>query len=329
MGSVPSDYVIKEQQQEAYAAILRAIYAHPHLAEPLETDQFLTQSRKMLNITNSAAILESVRPDLELIRQGQIVRAGSGTPLAGPGPIGAPGGARSGGGGAKSRSAFKTPGASKGRSRAANTRSTGSIDPEGLVGRRVWRYYPNEDEKHPWVEGFFTGYDRSMNTYTITYDPNKESMSTETGFSLELANPAEYVLGDYAIVENQMGSRRWTEKPAPVHVQSPAGHPNRPSKRSRRDLKIPAQAPFAPLWFEDALASGSAGVLQIMLTMLEMRERDIVDTLQWAQLSLEMGQELETRLKLEAEFHRLVARENEIHGQLTALRKADGVTAGG
>ena len=112
-------------------------------------------------------------------------------------------------------------------------------------------------------------------------------------------------------------------------MQSPAGHPNRPSKRSRRDLKIPAQAPFAPLWFEDALASGSAGDLQIMLTMLEMRERDIVDTLQWAQLSLEMGQELETRLKLEAEFHRLVARENEIHGQLTALRKADGVTAGG
>lgn len=322
MGSVPSEYVMKELQQEAYAAILRAVYAHPHLQDPLDSDAFLTQARKMLNITNHGPILESVRADLELIRQGQIVRAGSGTPIAGPGPIGAPGGARSGGV-PKSRAAFKTPGISKSRSR--NTRSTGTVDPEGLVGRRVWRYYPNEDPNHPWVEGFFTGYDRSQNTYTITYDPNMDSVSYETGFSLDATNPSEYVLGDYAFVQDQHGSRRQSERPMDVKVQTPTGHG--PAKRRKKDLKIPPVAPFAPLWFEDALACGSAGDLNVMLTMLEMREKDIVDTLQWAELSLEMGQELEARLKLEAEFHTLVARENEIHTQLAELRKAEGVAA--
>ena len=76
---------MREQQQEAYAACLRAIYAHPHLSDPLEMDAFLTSARKMLHITNPGAILESVRTDLELIRQGQVVRAGSGTPVMGAG----------------------------------------------------------------------------------------------------------------------------------------------------------------------------------------------------------------------------------------------------
>ena len=30
MGSAPSDEVIRGLEQEAYAALLRAIYAHPH-----------------------------------------------------------------------------------------------------------------------------------------------------------------------------------------------------------------------------------------------------------------------------------------------------------
>ena len=36
MGVSPSDHVIRELEQEAYAALLRAIYAHPHGAtDPL------------------------------------------------------------------------------------------------------------------------------------------------------------------------------------------------------------------------------------------------------------------------------------------------------
>lgn len=320
MGSVPSEYVMKEQQQEAYAACLRAIYAHPHLADPLETDAFLTSARKMLHISDHAAILDAVRTDLELIRQGQVVRAGSGTPVSGGGPIGAPGGAR-GSAGPKSRAGgvFKTPSISKSRSR--NTRSMGTVDPEGLVGRRVWRYYPNEDQNHPWVEGFFTGYDKSQNTYTITYDPNTPSVSEEFGFSLEYANPAEYVLGDYAFIQDQNGSRRQSERPPDVKIHSPVGHG--PSKRRRQGIKIPTAAPFQPLWFEGALQEGTAADLGIMLTMLEVKEKDLLDAIQWAEKALEMGVELEARLKLEAEFEALVAKEKHIQSQLTDLRKTD------
>jgi hypothetical protein len=313
---------MREQQQEAYAACLRAIYAHPHLSDPLEMDAFLTSARKMLHITNPGAILESVRTDLELIRQGQVVRAGSGTPVMGAGPIGAPSGGR-GSAGPKSRAggAFKTPSQSKSRSR--NTRSTGTVDPEGLVGRRVWRYYPNEDQNHPWVEGFFTGYDRSLNTYTITYDPNTASVSEEAGFSLEYANPAEYVLGDYAFIQDQNGSRRQSERPADVKVQSPIGQG--PSKRRRNGVKIPTSAPFQPLWFEGALQEGSRADLDIMLTMLELKEKDLLDAIQWAEKALEMGVELDSRLRLEAEFEALIAKERHIESQLVELRRPGGV----
>lgn len=95
--------------------------------------------------------------------------------------IGAPGGARS-----KSRASggFKTPstgGKSGGRGRS--TRSSGGVDPQGMVGRRIWRYYPEEDAMNPWVEGFLTDYDPNSGTYTILYDPNRPELeSTETGF---------------------------------------------------------------------------------------------------------------------------------------------------
>lgn len=101
-------------------------------------------------------------------------------------PIGAPGGAR-----AKSRaSGYKTPSSGgKGRSRAM--RSAGSVDPQGLVGRRIWRYYPDENPEQPWVEGFLTDYDTHSQTYTILYDPNDPGLkeTTEFGFDLNSTNP--------------------------------------------------------------------------------------------------------------------------------------------
>ena len=100
-------------------------------------------------------------------------------------PIGAPGGAR-----AKSRAGYKTPSTGgKGRSRAM--RSAGSVDPQGLVGRRIWRYYPDENPEQPWVEGFLTDYDTHSQTYTILYDPNDPGLkeTTEFGFDLNSTNP--------------------------------------------------------------------------------------------------------------------------------------------
>ena len=100
-------------------------------------------------------------------------------------PIGAPGGLK---GKSRPSGLSKTPStAGKGRSR--NTRSTGSVDPQGLVGRRIWRYYPDEDPQNHWVEGFLTDYDTKSNTYTILYDPNTAKETTEDLFDPNANNP--------------------------------------------------------------------------------------------------------------------------------------------
>jgi len=198
MGSVPSEDVVRALEREAYAALLRAIYANPHAnADPLSIDAFLTKAREHLRITNHANILEAVRADLERIRQGQRITQGTGTPIQ-SGPIGAPGGAR-----AKSRaSGYKTPSTGgKGRSRAM--RSAGSVDSQGLVGRRIWRYYPDENPEQPWVEGFLTDYDTNSQTYTILYDPNDPGLkeTTEFGFDLNSTNPVRNIK-DIILLEN-------------------------------------------------------------------------------------------------------------------------------
>jgi len=46
MGVSPSDHVIRELEQEAYSALLRAIYAHPHGA----TDPLVRVNTLLLNI---------------------------------------------------------------------------------------------------------------------------------------------------------------------------------------------------------------------------------------------------------------------------------------
>jgi len=280
-------------------------------------DDFLTKAREQLHITNHAAILESVRTDLELIRQGQRIVPGMGTVIP-PGPIGAPGGSK-----AKSRpsSAFKTPSTAKARSRA--TRSTTSVDPQGLVGRRIWRYYPEEDPENPWVEGFLTDYDTISHTYTILFDPNDPGLkeTTELGFDLNATNPSEYVLGDYVNIAEQIGSRRISQKPQPVKVSSPNNHG--PAKRRRASVKIPANAPFNPLWLENALAEASSEDLHIMLSMLEKKEIDLLSAIEMTDKSLAMGEELEARLKLEVEFEDLCKKEQDIMDQLQQLRKIE------
>jgi len=62
-----------------------------------------------------------------------------------------------------------------------------------------------------------------------------------------------------------------------------------------------------------------------MLTMLELKEKDLLDAIQWAEKALEMGVELDSRLRLEAEFEALIAKERHIESQLVELRRPGGV----
>lgn len=93
------------------------------------------------------------------------------------------------GGGGGVRTPVMSRQASLGRPRS--TRSMSTVDPHGYVGRIIWRWYPDEDENLPWVEGFITDYDPSSQTYSILYDPHhpEQKETTETGFSFDTANP--------------------------------------------------------------------------------------------------------------------------------------------
>lgn len=320
MGVSPSDHVIRELEQEAYSALLRAIYAHPHGAtDPLAIDAFLTKAREQLRIDNHSEILESVRNDLELIRQGQRIAPGRSTPLS-AGPIGASGPPR----GKRASGGFKTPSTGgKTGSRARFSRSQ-NADPREFVGRRIWRFYPEEDPGHPWVEGFISDYDSQSGMYTILYDPNDPAAkeSAETNFNFMTAKSDEYVLGEFVNLAEQSGSRRIAQKPHPVKVPTPSSQG--PSKRRRASaLKIPSSAPFHHPWFENAILDASAEELNIMLSMLEKREIDIMGAIKEAEKSLALGEELEARVKLETEFEDLCKKEEAIMKQLEQLRQVE------
>lgn len=277
MGSTPSEELIKELESEAYLAILRAVEVNPHV-DSLAREGFLAQARSILNISNETAqhIVEIVKTDRELIRRGQrppLAGAVQNTPISAlpPGPIGAPGSSRPRGRPPVSGGVTRTPVARQpSLNRSRNTRSNGAVDPNNYVGRRIWRWYPDEDPERPWVEGFLTDYDPTTNTYSILYDPNdpeKQEM-VETGFDFSTTNPTEYVLGDIFDLKEQFGSSRLATRPEQVVIPPPTAITG-PSKRRRSaPLKVPAGAPFPPTWFETAVLDAGQEDLQSMLTKL-------------------------------------------------------------
>lgn len=132
---------------------------------------------------------------------------------------------------------------------------------------------------------------------------------------------SEFVLGDYVNTTEQVGSKRMSERPAQVKIASPANHG--PSKRRRVSMKIPNGAPFQQYWLENALVQASSEDLHIMLSMLEKKEIDLISALELAEKSLAMGEELEARLKLEAEFDDLCKKEKDIFNQITELKQIE------
>ena len=130
----------------------------------------------------------------------------------------------------------------------------------------------------------------------------------------------EYVLGDYVHLPDLVGSRRLPEKPQAVRVTTPG---QGPSKRKRGGLKIPPTAPFTATWFDSAVHEASMEELDIMLSMLEQREIDVVASLEEAEKALALGEELEARLKLEREFEELCQKEKSVMDQLDELRKIE------
>jgi hypothetical protein len=229
-----------------------------------------------------------------------------GTPLAAPAPP-------AGGFGGPSRQGSMA--------RPRSTRSMGTVDPHHLVGRRVWRWYPNEDPERPWVEGFIVEFNPESGTHGILYDPNdpEKQESMETGFNIHTANPSEYVLGDYFELENCFGSQRRAERPANVTIP-PAATVAAPAKRRRSaSIKVPPTVPFPMAWLETAVLEATSDDLHTMLNMLEMREGQLEGAIADAEMALKMGGDLEKRESLERQFNDLVKQELKMMEELKKL----------
>ena len=238
-------------------------------------------------------------------------------------PIGAPGSSRryrQGGNRTPSGATLSRVGGAGSLQRVRSTRSTGVIDPDGLVGRRIWRYYPDEDPERPWVEGFITDWDKMSNLYTILYDPNTSGESTED-FAFDTAAAADYVLGDYYDINLWNGSQRVAQRPQSVSVPPMAA--TAPSKRRRSSVRIPAVAPFQPTWFETALYEANHDDLQSMLSLLDAREMELAAAIEAEEEAIAMGEDAGQRCKLENDFFELCRKEESIMEQLRQLREEE------
>ena len=201
----------------------------------------------------------------------------------------------------------------------------GSVDPNNYVHRRIWRWYPNEDPEKPWVEGFIFEYEAEKGTYRILYDPNDpdKQESIEEGFNINIANPAEFVLGDYFDLENCYGSRRQAERPNPIPLAPPTAQ-TAPAKRRRSvSIKVPPSVPFPPTWLETAVLEASIDDLHVMLNMLEMREGELLAAIDHADMALRMGGDLEKRAALERQFEELCGKEIKVMDELKTLKNVE------
>ena len=201
----------------------------------------------------------------------------------------------------------------------------GSVDPQNLVRRRIWRYYPSEDPERPWVEGFIWDYDHATGTYGILYDPNdpERQESIENGFSPDLISPAEYVLGDYFDLENCIGSRRQATRPTPVSLPPPAAAVAPAKRRRSVSVKIPANVPFPQPWLESAVLEATPDDLHKMLNMLESRERQLEDAIKGVDLALLLGDDLERRANLERQFEDLCKKELLLMTELKSIKEVE------
>jgi hypothetical protein len=212
-----------------------------------------------------------------------------------------------------------------GLARPRSTRSMGTVDPHHLVGRRVWRWYPNEDPERPWVEGFIVEFNPETGTHGILYDPNDQEKqeSMEMGFNIHTANPSEYVLGDYFELESCIGSQRRAERPPNVTIP-PAAAVAAPAKRRRSaSIKVPPTVPFPSTWLETAVLEATSDDLHTMLNMLEMKENQLEAAIVEAEMAVKMGGDLEKRESLERQFNELCKQEAKLMAELKTVQNAE------
>jgi hypothetical protein len=201
----------------------------------------------------------------------------------------------------------------------------GTVDPHHLVGRRVWRWYPNEDPERPWVEGFIVEFNPETGTHGILYDPNDQEKqeSMEMGFNIHTANPSEYVLGDYFELESCIGSQRRAERPPNVTIP-PAAAVAAPAKRRRSaSIKVPPTVPFPSTWLETAVLEATSDDLHTMLNMLEMKENQLEAAIVEAEMAVKMGGDLEKRESLERQFNELCKQEAKLMAELKTVQNAE------
>ncbi|PSC73353.1 chloroplastic isoform X2 [Micractinium conductrix] len=218
------------------------------------------------------------------------------------------------------------------RSRSTRQNSFGGsgADPLGYCGRRLWRFWPQENP--PWVEGFIQQWDPDSDGYTIVYDPNTRESTEEVFFFATAIEGHDYVVGEYVDMTVVHGSRRQGDKPyvSPEALAAPpppgllAALAPVPSKKRKSisGLPVPADAPFEVTYLHARLPVAAEDELQQMLSVLERKERMVqaeVDLLEYHEANRE---DVEARGELERKFAVLCDKEAQLMAEIAALRDA-------
>ncbi|EIE19317.1 hypothetical protein COCSUDRAFT_48907 [Coccomyxa subellipsoidea C-169] len=212
-----------------------------------------------------------------------------------------------------------------------------------LVGRKIWRSWP--EEANPWSEGIITDYKEHSDEHCIVYKINTPEESYEWFRLRDAKTPEEYKLVDgyaedmrelvsgyQAKVANQ-GAARQRHGGRSGKRGPKSGGRGRPTSALVKTQPLVAAVPEEPLaqptlgapygrrYLAEKLRSSGAGELQAMIDALNLRAAEIGMEMQTLE-ELERGG-LDPAHQLQLQLKDLAAREKAIHAQLAALNNDD------
>ncbi|KAK9914957.1 hypothetical protein WJX75_002902 [Coccomyxa subellipsoidea] len=217
-----------------------------------------------------------------------------------------------------------------------------------LVGRKIWRSWP--EEANPWSEGIITDYRDWSDEHCIVYKINTPEESYEWFRLRDAKTPEEYrlvdgyaddmrelVSGYQAKVANQ-GAARQRHGGRMGKRGGKSGGRGRPTSALVKTQQLVAPAaveeplappvvagslgrPYGRQYLAEKLRSSGAGELQAMIQALNLRAAEIAMEMQTLEELEKDG--LDPAHKLQLQLKDLAAREKAIHAQLAALNEDD------
>ncbi|CAK0779853.1 hypothetical protein CVIRNUC_004871 [Coccomyxa viridis] len=219
-----------------------------------------------------------------------------------------------------------------------------------LVGRKIWRYWPLEE--NPWAEGLITDYREDTEEHCIVYNISTPDEAFEWFRIKDASSPEEYQLVEGYAEGVQDVVQGYQAKVAGLGQSTTTRHPGgrgggkrggkggrglgRPPSAKTADMLAMANGmmplappggaslgcPYGAKHLAGKLARGTAAELQTMIQMLNLRAAEIAMEMQTLQDLDKDG--LESRELLQLHLKDLGSRERAVHAQLAALNEDSG-----